>query len=181
MSTLIFNDLLNGIKTLAGLDWGTIKKEFEEKDWAQLGFTSVEGILKVLEPLVPQAPVAEDITKLIAQFIHNMPQDNNAPIEPKQVIDAIWLAMGIDWNQLYAVMMGNSPAVAGVVLIDDLAKIIVPFFPPAAPVIKILDVLAIIGLHTHPAQVEDPSMEKATGGGGDPWNNPEPLGAVISS
>ena len=156
--------ITTAVKAAAGTNWSALHTEIKNHDWLHLGATAIEDLFEIAKPWVPQAGAAQAVVKLTASLIGSAPQKGQK-VSIKQFLEAVSAAEGIDWQGLHTALMGNGPFLAGVTFADDVAKIISPFVPQAALAEPFIHTLVGIVGFGKPAQVEDPSMQKAAGTG----------------
>ena len=147
-------NLKNAIQIASNLNWFELRQKFQNSDWLGLGVVSLEDAFEIAKPFVPQANVAEAVIKMLAGIVDGLPKSNSDKIDIKKIIQSILIAEGIDWKGVKDALMGNNPFLAGSLLIDDIAKLISPFVPLSAPVLKILDSLVFLGKNTTPMDAE---------------------------
>lgn len=144
------SQILTLVKMLSKVDWLDIKRDFDNKDWKGLSFNTLEAALIAVSPWIPQAGVAREILELIEKVSDKLPKSEK-PFTAQDLMKAIAAAQEIDWKELHDAMMGDSPAMARLVLMKDLVKIIKPFVPYSGAAEAILNGLVVVSKNVHPA------------------------------
>ena len=145
------SDIVEVLKVIGGVNWDEVEADVKKNDWLDIGFLSIEEVLTILSPWLPQAGIARGVIRLAQAIVDNLPPSNQ-PFNFETFSKGVLAMEGIDWNQLVEALKGDSPVMAALVTTDDLAKIVSQFVPQAGIANIVLQGLIVIAQHTHESQ-----------------------------
>ena len=152
LKTPTVSKMVSVISLAAQTEWKPLIEAFHASQWADVGFIALEDALTIATPFVPQAGAVEKVIGMTQYMIDKLPQSSGSakPLAVADIMKGLHAIESINWKELYGVMMGDSPLMAQLVTIHDLAQLAAPFCPAVVPAAVALGVVTEISLNSHP-------------------------------